>query len=1097
MEWKKMPTTNHGSSPFVPCLIAVLTVLCCGQIVAAAQVTDLRCEYLRDPLGVDTPKPRLSWVFESLERGQKQSAYRILVAQSEEKLDADQGDLWDSGKVESDQTIQVVYSGRSLTSRMRCCWKVRVWDKDGTPSSWSKPALWSMGLLQPSDWTAQWIAHEGPAQSRSPHNGYHSDFANSADATKWVAVDLGQSRPIDAVRLFPARPFDYQDTPGFLFPVRFRIEVAQQADFSDARTVVDRTAEDLANPGDDALVYPFAPVQARHVRVTATKLRRRDGNNFGLALAEMYVLAGEKNVAQGAAVTALDSIDTEAWSKAKLVDGRAKADAGGVELRPATMMRKSFTVDGPVRRATAYVTGLGLYELHLNGKRVGDHILAPEYTVYDKRVQYQTFDVTDLLVSGDNALGALLGDGWYAGRFFGSPAPSDRPFHGQRGLILRLDIELTGGKTQTIVTDGSWRCTSDGPIRSDSIYDGEVYDARKEMPGWDRSGFDDSRWHAVHIVQDLARVNLVWQRNEPIRVVQERKPVNATEPKPGVHVFDLGQNMVGWCRLKVRGPAGSTVRLRHAEMLNDDGTIYTDNIRGADQMETYTKRTDGEEVYEPRFTYHGFRYVELTGVSYRPTAADIVGRVFYSAAPDAGQFECSNELVNQIMHMIVWVQRGNMHSIPTDCPQRNERAGWMGDIQAFGQTAIFNMDMAGFFSKWIPDVRDSQAKDGRYPNFAPMYEDTWSGGTPAWADAGTVVPWRMYENYADTRLLEEHFESARRWVDFVHSKNPNMLWENELGSKYNDWLNGDTIIMNGWPRTGGAVPPHVLATAFFAHSTEIVAKMAAVIGRKDEALKYARMFEDIKTAFNKKYVNADGRIEGDTQAGYALALNFNLLPAGLRPNAAQHMVEGFKRYDAHMSTGIQTTHRLMLELTRNGYNDEAYRLLCLRTFPSWGFMVEQGATTIWERWDGYVKGRGFQNAGMNSFNHWALGSVGEWMWRNIIGINPDEEYPAYKRFTIRPRPGGGLEWAKGTYESIRGPIAIDWRIADGVFTLNATVPANTTATVYLPTTNPESVTEGGNEPAQAKGITFLRVEDGNAVFAVESGRYVFASEWRP
>ena len=357
-----------------------------------------------------------------------------------------------------------------------------------------------------------------------------------------------------------------------------------------------------------------------------------------------------------------------------------------------------------------------------------------------------------------------------------------------------------------------------------------------------------------------------------------------------------------------------------------------------------------------------------------------------------------SDLINQIMHMIVWVQRGNMHSIPTDCPQHDERAGWMGDIQAFSQTAIFNMDMAGFFSKWVQDVRDSQADDGRYPNFAPMLGKSWQGGTPAWADAGTVVPWRMYQNYADTRMLAEHYESAHRWVDYVHSKNPNLLWEKALGNKFNDWLNGDTLVMEGWPKTGGAVPPHVLATAFFAHSAGTVSKMAAVIGRTDDAKKYGRLFEGIKAAFNEKYVEPDGRIEGNTQAGYALALRFDLLPDELRPKAAKHMVQEFERYNGHMSTGIQTSHRLMLELTRNGYNNEAYRLLNLQTFPSWGFMIEQGATTIWERWDGYVKGRGFQNPGMNSFNHWALGAVGEWMWRNIIGLNPDENKPGWKHY---------------------------------------------------------------------------------------------------
>jgi len=908
---------------------------------SSVSVKQPRCEYRVNPLGIDVVKPRLNWILQSSERGQKQTAYRVLVASSRKKLTSDEGDLWDSGKVESDRSIHVVYEGRPLESRMRCWWKVRVWDGAGKASAWSEPAMWSMGLLQPGDWKAQWIA--------------------------------------------------------------------------DAK---------------DATVNEAGPM-------------------------------------------------------------------------PATMLRKSFKIDGPVKRATVYVTGLGLYELHLNGRRVGDHILAPEFTVYDKRIQYQTFDVTDLLVSGENAVGAILGDGWHGEYFFGMPLrQAQRPFGGRRGFIMRLDVELVNGTAQTIVTDKSWRSTRDGPIRSGSLYDGEVYDARMEMPGWDRPDFEDGAWKQAVVADYLAGANLVWQPSEPIRVVREMEPVKMTEPTPGVYVFDLGQNMVGWCRLKVHGPAGTTVTLRHAEMLNDDGTIYTANLRGAKQTDRYVKRTDGEEIYEPHFTYHGFRYVELTGTyykpwrympPYKPSISDVLGRVFHSASPDAGRFQCSNDQINKIMHMIVWVQRGNMHGIPTDCPQRDERAGWMGDIQVFSQTAIFNMDMAGFFGKWVRDVRDSQADDGRYPNFAPMDHNRWRGGTPAWADAGTVVPWRMYQNYGDTRMLEEHYESARRWVDSIHSKNPNLLWEHDLGDKFNDWLNGDTLAMEGWPKRGGGVPPRVLATAFFAHSTEIVAKMAAVIGRTDDAKKYGRLFEGIKAAFNEKYVQPDGRIEGNTQAGYALALRFNLLPDELRPKAAKHMVEEFKRYNGHMSTGIQTSHRLMLELSRNGYNDEAYRLLNLKTLPSWGFMLEQGATTIWERWDGYVKGRGFQKPTMNSFNHWALGAVGEWMWRNIIGLNPDETKPGWKHFVIAPLPGGGLTWARGEYQSIRGTIISDWRLENGSFRLDITVPVNTNATVYLPTKDANSVTIDGKAAAESPLVRFMGASDGKAAFAVNSGRYRFVS----
>ncbi|HUW19267.1 MAG TPA: glycoside hydrolase family 78 protein [Sedimentisphaerales bacterium] len=913
-------------------------------------VKELRCEYRVNPPGIDVVKPRLSWVLESSQRGQKQTAYRLLVAGSEKNLQKDRGDLLDTGKVESEQSVHIEYSGKPLKSRMRCYWKVRVWDKDGRESAWSKPAMWSMGLLEPRDWEARWVG---------------------------APPDPDQMKLADE-------------------------------------------AHDAKRP---------API-------------------------------------------------------------------------PAPFLRKSFAVDGNVCRATVYVTGLGLYELRLNGERVGDHILAPEITDYDKRIQYQTYDVTDQIVSGTNAIGAILGRGWYAGRFWQTLPPSQRPFGGQLGLILRLDIEFADGRTQTVVTDESWRTMTDGPIRHNSLYDGELYDARREMPGWDTSGFDDSGWHTAH-VPDVADVNLVWQRNEPICVVRELTPVALSEPKDGTYIFDMGQNMVGWCRLKAEGNRGDVVTLRHAEKLNADGSVYTANLRSAKQTDSFVLRGGGSETFEPHFTYHGFRCVEVTGLSKRPKLDDLVGRVFHSASPEAGRFECSSELVNRLMDNIMWTQRGNMHGLPTDCPQRDERAGWMGDIQAFSQTAVFNMDMAGFFNKWALDIRDAQAPDGRYPSYAPHpghnLKSARRFGVPAWADGGTIVPWVVYLNYGDRRLLEQHFDSARRWVEYVHRNNPNLIWRKERGADYNDWLNADKLLLNGWPVTGGEVPKPVFATAFFAHSTQIVAKMAAALGRKEDGKLYGELFDGIKAAFNKAFVKSDGRIEGDTQAGYVLALHFDLLPDALRPQAVQHLLEGIGRYDGHPSTGIQTTHRLMLELTRNGYHDEACRIVNLRTVPSWGYMIEMGATTMWERWDGFVKGRGakpedqFQNPGMNSFNHWAFGSVGEWVWRNIAGINLDEQRPGYEHFIIRPRPGPGFTWAKGEYRSIRGKIAVEWALGD-VFKMDVTIPANTTATLYVPAESSDSVTEGGRAAVRAEGLRFLRMEDGSAVFAADSGCYRLVSK---
>jgi alpha-L-rhamnosidase len=527
-------------------------------------------------------------------------------------------------------------------------------------------------------------------------------------------------------------------------------------------------------------------------------------------------------------------------------------------------------------------------------------------------------------------------------------------------------------------------------------------------------------------------------------------------------------------------------------MLKDNGEIYTDNLRGAAQVLHYTCR-GGQAVVEPHFTYYGFRYVEVTGLPSRPDKDAIVGRVFHSASPDSGEFACSSELVNKVMHCVNWVQRANMMSVPTDCPQRDERLGWMGDIQAFSQTAIFSMDMAGFFTKWASDIRDAQANDGRYPDVAPHFGDPNQcfSGAPAWGDAGTIVPWRMYQNYADTRILAQHFDSARRWVDFIHTANANLLWRKNRGNDYNDWLNGDTLILKDYPRGISAIPKEVFATAFFAHSTEIVAHTAATLGRTDDAAKYGRLFESIKAAFSKAYVTADGHIKGDTQAGYALALHFNLLDDTLRPKATEHMVKAIEKYKSHVSTGIQSTHRMMLELSRNGHHDEAWRLINLRTVPSWGFMVDSDATTIWERWDGYVKGRGFQDPGMNSFNHWALGSVGEWVWREVAGINLDENQPGYKHFVIRPRPCPGLTWAKGKYNSIRGPIISDWKIVDGCFVLHVVIPANTTATVYVPAANAEAVAEGILPAVTTEGVKFIRMEGNTAVFDVESGRYGF------
>ena len=934
-------------------------------------VSDLRCEYLVNPVGLDVVRPRMSWILISAQRGQKQSAYQILAASSAEALARDQADLWDSGRVGSDQNVHVDYAGKPLASRSRVWWKVRAWDKDGQPTVWSAPGSWEMGLLNPSDWLARWIANAASMTNSpppAPLNGYHSQMANHADTPKWVAVDLGAPRTFDGARLFPARPYDWQpDTPGFLFPLLFRLEAASQPDFSDARVLVDRTVTEERNPGTNAPLYQFAPVTGRFVRIVVTSLPKRDGSNFAFALAEMQVLRGEQNLAQNANVLALDSIESGLWAKANLTDGvlATVPPDNGVGALPATMLRKEFRLSQPLRRATAYVTARGLYEFRLNGQRVGDRLLAPEWTSYRKRIQYQAYDVTSLVRPGENAIGCLLGEGWYAGRLM---AVGRFAYGRFPQLLLQLELEFADGTRQTVATDDSWRSTLEGPIRAAGIYDGETYDATREMAGWDKPGFDDRHWVPVGVLP-LDATQFVWQRNEPIRVEQELPCLRLSEPKPGVYVFDFGQNMVGWCRLLGQGTSGRTVTIRHGEMLNEDGTLYTANLRGAAQVDRYTPAADGEFRFEPRFTYHGFRYVELSGLAAPPTTNSVFGRVFHSGAPQVGRFDCSDPSLAQLMRNVLWTERANLMSSPNDCPQRDERFGWMGDIQAFAQTAAFNLDLVAFFSKWTQDIRDDQADDGRFPDYAPHPGDAnaQGSGAPAWADAGVIVPWRVYQNYADTQLLAASFKPVCRWVEYINRLNPDLIWARGRNNDYNDWLNGDTITQAGWPARGGSVPNELFATAFFAHSTDLAARMANVLGHREEARRYEGLFQQIKAAFNHRFVQADGRLEGDTQAGYALALHFDLLPAGLRPQAAQHMIESIHRYRGHLSTGIQTTHLALLELTRYGHEEAAWQLITNRTFPSWLYMIDNGATTIWERWDGYVKGRGFQDPGMNSF----------------------------------------------------------------------------------------------------------------------------------
>jgi len=1081
-----------------------LTMAGAGATENRVQVMKLRCEYLTDPLGIDVTRPRLSWISASEQRGEKQTAFQILVSSSRKNLADGNGDLWDSGKIDSDHSIQVVYRGKPLTSMMRCYWKVRIWDAKGNPSPWSEPAVWSMGQLHPSEWKAQWIGPEPEDREKigQVNNGFHSQWEESPDQTKWLAIDLGESYRIAKIKLFPARPFETRrDYAGFLFPVRFRVDVAENGDFIDYRTVIDHTGEDQNNPGESVWAESFEPAQARWVRLVVTKLARFEDNKFeqrmyGLALAEMEVLDEKgRNLSQAKPVTASDTMEYLAWSLDKLVDGvteRQMLKSEEPVIPPSPLLRKKFSLKSQPRRALIYVTSLGDYQLKLNGQAVSNHILAPEWTDYNKRLQYQTYDVTELLEEGENSLAATLADGWYAGRLAPVRWSKTYPRRGiygmDRRLLLQMEVEYADGSHETICSDGSWKMYLDGPIRSADNFLGEVYDARKEVPGWDQACFDDSAWQVVTVDRTVQK-NLVAQMNEPIRIYTHVKPVAITEPQPGNYIFNMGQNMVGWVRIKLGGAAGREITLRHGEVLNQDGSLFTANLGSAAQTDKFILDGGPARWFEPHFTFHGFQYVEVSGLEEKPTLEQLEGCAFSSSAPQAGQFACSNPMLNKLWDNILWTQRDNMDSIPTDCPQRDERMGWMGDALVFSQTAIFNLDMAAFFNKWIKDVRDAQARNGQYPDFAPLASSTIRWGAPGWADAGVVVPWKVYLNYADQRVLEEHYDSVKRFITCRLKQDPDLIWG---GGGYGDWLNGDTIDAEGYPKEGGQVPNEVYGTAFFAHSTALLAQMAKVLGKFEEAEHYFQLADKIRQVFNDRFVAENGVIKGDTQAGYAIALNFDLLPEKLRLLAAEHLVKAFERYDGRISTGFQSTFRMMLELSRWGHNDLAYQLIESTRFPSWGYSIEQGATTIWERWDAYVASRGVNTSAMNSFNHYSIGAVGEWMYKDILGINPDEGNPGYKHIIIRPRPGGTITWARGHYDSIHGRIETSWQINVDRLNLEITIPANTTATVFIPAAGNKDVTESGLPADQAPGVKFIRMSDSAAVYGVGSGTYHFS-----
>lgn len=980
----------------------------------------LLTEWLQNPLGIDTPEPGFSWRLVQDVRGARQTAYRVQVADSAQALQSGKPVIWDSGRVASDRTSDVVLKDKLLASGARYFWRVKVWDASGVEGDWSETAWFEMGLLRKSDWKAEWL------NSRSGGNGYHSQFASGADAAKWVQIDLGQATEISAVKLFPAHPRNWSpDTPGFGFPIRYKLEASDDPSFAKPILLADRSDADQPNPGDTPVEISFSAVKARYVRLSVTKLYTRQDSRKCFALAEMQVMDSlHQNLALNKTVTALDTTEDNGWSTRFLTEGMTTS----VETpRDAPLFRYEFELSKPVKRARAYVTGLGYYELHLNGKKVGDRVLDPGRTSYDKRVLYSTYDISDQLKQGGNAVGAILGKGWW----------SDTP-----RLLVQMNIEFTDGTSMVIATNKDWKLGT-SPITENSLYNGETYDSRLEQVGWDMPGFDGSKWAVAETCKPPTKV-LSAQTIQPIRVCETIRPKTLTNPKPGVWVFDFGQNFAGWCRLKVSGPANTEVRIRHAEVLHDDGTVNQANLRSAKATDTYVLKGQGEETYEPRFTYHGFRYVQLESFPGKPDLNTLLGCVVHTDFAPHGDFRCSNPLINQIAKNAYWGYKTNFHSVPTDCPQRDERQGWMADGHMTADMGFYNFDMGPAYAKWLRDMQDAEDADGRVPDTVPHIWGT-NPGDPMWAAAYPFVAWDLYRHTGDRRIVAQHYPGIRKYVDLLAREAKGYILTR---NNYGDWV-------------GVVDTPHdLISTGGFYRCTWIVARMAEILGQGKDAKKYDELCGKIAIAFNKKFFDPNTNNYGNgSQYSNAWPLYLGIVPADKHDAVLGNLVKDIMVANkGHLSTGFLGARYLLEVLCNEGRADVAYTIVTQKDYPGWGYMIEKGATTIWELWK-YEVGNG-----MNSHNHPAFGFVNGWFYQALAGITPIAQPKAgFEGFVIKPHVVGNLTWAKASVATVRGPVVSNWALADHGIDLDVTIPGNSGAVVCVPKVGQKSfkITESG------------------------------------
>jgi alpha-L-rhamnosidase len=1005
-------------------------------------VSGLTVERRANPVGVGAT-PRFGWRLTSGTSAQVQGRYQLTVGKT-----ADAADVWDSGQVASAQSVDIPYGGPALAGNTTYFWRVRVWDAQGRPSAWSAGARFDTALF--NGWQPDFIGAPGTA---------------NLTGASWIWYPEG-----DPTVSAPAatRYFRRTFTLGTVAKTLLAVTGDDTADVwvNGTKVSTSRRATDSWKRATTVDVTSWLHTGSNTVAIAATNTTASPAGVIA-KLGTIVTDASWKSSQTGPSGWEQPAFNDTAWVAAKSLATYGSGPWGTQVLvpSPAPYLRKSFSVAKPVARARLFATALGLHDTYLNGARVGTERLAPGWTDYNKRLQYRAYDVTTAIQQGANALGAMIGNGWYSGNvgFAGSQLYGTSPWYS-----AQLVIQYTDGTSTTVNTDGTWK-TAPSNVTSDDLYAGEDQDARLVKAGWNAAGFDDSAW-ATATVKAGAKPNLVPQVDPGVTVQQELRPVRITQPQPGVWVADLGQNFAGWDRMRVRGAAGTKVTVRHAEILNGDGTTYTANLRSAQATDTFTLAgTGADEVFEPRFTVHGYRYVELTGFPGTPTADSITGLAAWTAGASTGTFTTSDALVNQLQHNILWGARSNMLSVPTDCPQRDERLGWTGDIAAFSATSTFNFDTYGLLDKFADDLTDAQRSDGAFTDVAPAV--TAGAGTAGWGDAGVIVPYNVWQRYGDTSVITQHFSAMTRWVDYLRSTAGADLIRNQ--NTYGDWLNVDDNTAND-----------LSSTAFFGWSARLVSRMAAATGHTAEANSYGTLADQIAAAFTSRFVAADGTVSGNTQTGYVLALAFGLVPQDRVQAVADKLAAKVASRNGHLSVGFMGVENLLPVLAEHGHLDTAYQILQQPDYPGWGYMSSRGATTIWERWDGIRTDGTLQDPGMNSFNHYGLGSVGDWLYRSVGGVAPAS--PGYQKLLIAPRPGGTLTSASSDLTTVYGPTRSAWSKSGSTLTMTVVVPPNTSATVRVPATSAAAV----HAPAEA---TLLSYANGAASYALPSGSYTFTT----